>query len=90
MSRIGYEELNSLSGELLPEKMLLSLALSGADAHGPDDLPAGGDGKDGKVTVAYACQVQQTQASQGLLGALGLGSPASSTTTCVPAAVVRH
>ncbi|MDG5804781.1 hypothetical protein P9869_19320 [Streptomyces ossamyceticus] len=87
MSRIGYEELNSLSGELLPEKMLLSLALSGADAHGPDDLPAGGDGK---VTVAYACQVQQTQASQGLLAALGLGSPASTTMTCVPAAVIRH
>ncbi|BBC36238.1 hypothetical protein SGFS_075320 [Streptomyces graminofaciens] len=89
MSGIGYEELNALSGELLPERMLLSIVIIDNSTRNTYNFPSGGDGKGG-TTVAYACQAQQTQASGGLLAALGLGTPASSSMTCVPAAVVTR
>jgi hypothetical protein len=90
MSGIGYEELDALSGELLPGKMLLSIVIIDNSTHNTYNFPAGGDGKGGGATVAYACQAQQTQGSGGLLAALGLGTPASSSMTCIPAAVIAR
>jgi hypothetical protein len=70
--------------------MLLSIVIIDNSTHNTYNFPAGGDGKGGGVTVAYACQAQQTQGSQGLLAALGLGSAPSNSMTCVPAAVTTH
>lgn len=77
-------ELDALTGEILPERTVLSVATSGM-------APPGyvvHDGHGG--SVYYACQTTSTPGSQGLIGALGLGYPPSSTTTCMPAAIISH
>lgn len=72
MSAISYEELGALSGELLPERTVLGVV-----------TPAGGS--DGGATVTGICSINQSQATGGLVGALGLGAPAGQLQTCVPA-----
>ncbi|SRR5579875_577171 len=72
MSAISFAELEQVSGELLPARTVLSLvdALPGGGGHG--------------TTVAYACQATSSAGTPGLVGALGLGTPAHSGLTCVP------
>lgn len=77
-------ELDALTGEILPERTALSVATPGMTAP-PAPVSDGHGG-----TVYYACQTTSSPGSQGLIGALGLGSPPHSTTTCVPAAVTNH
>ncbi|WP_127356211.1 hypothetical protein [Actinacidiphila soli] len=93
MPDIGYEELNALSGELLPGRTLLSIVLISYDnsSHPTYNFPAGGGHKGGGATVVYACQAESVHGTPGLLGSLGLGSNnPSSSMTCVPAAVTTH
>lgn len=89
--------LHALDGEVLPERAALSLvtgnSLNPTAASAP--TPAGdpqqyvvSDGHGG--TVYYACQTTHTDGTGGVLGAVGLGRPASMTTTCMPAAVTSH
>ncbi|GGV70627.1 MULTISPECIES: hypothetical protein [Streptomyces] len=93
MSAVSYSELGELTGELLPERMLLSIIDVHVDNSRTYVFPAqgnGGGGESGGTTVAYACQATESQGTPGLLGALGLGSSPSSSMTCVPATVVTH
>jgi hypothetical protein len=93
MSDIGYEELNTLSAELLPGRTLLSIVLLTVDnSSHPTYNFSGGDGQGGGgATVVYACQAQRVDGTPGLLGSLGLGSNnPSNSVTCVPAAVTTH
>jgi hypothetical protein len=72
---LGYDELDRLTGEVLPDRMLMSVpALSMGD---------GGRG----VTVFYACQATWSGGTPGLLGTGLLAQPPNSTMTCVPAVV---
>ena len=84
--------LGSLNGELLPERAVMSLltiSVGGPPAEGSAAAPPQYMVSDGNgTTVYYACQTTHSAGTQGLLGALGLGQPPSTTTTCVPAAVV--
>lgn len=93
MSDIDYQELNALSGELLPGKTLLSLISFNIDdsSHTTYVFPEGGGGDGSGGTVAYACQAERVDGTPGLVGALGLGSNnPSSSMTCVPASSTVH
>ncbi|GHF10390.1 hypothetical protein GCM10017786_50080 [Amycolatopsis deserti] len=91
--------LHALEGDLLPERAALSLitpnvlspAADGGTGPAPAPDPQGyvvSDGHGG--TVYYACQTTHTDGTGGVLGAVGVGRPASTTTTCMPAAVTSH
>lgn len=93
MSAVSYEELNELSGDLLPERALLSLINLSISNIGSSSTTytyppaAGGQGS----TVAYACQATNSPGTPGLLGSLGLGSSSpQSTMTCIPAAITSR
>jgi hypothetical protein len=90
MSAVSFAELDCLSGELLPGRTVLSLigVIPGNVGSGTAHAVPGGGGHG--ATVAYACQAANSAATPGLVGALGLGEPAQSSLTCVPAAVVSH
>ncbi|TDE38698.1 hypothetical protein [Actinomadura sp. 6K520] len=75
---LSYAELDRLTPEILPERLLLSTA-----------LPRGGDGS-GTTTIVYACQATYSSGTTGLLGTGLLAQPASSTLTCVPGTVVHQ
>jgi hypothetical protein len=92
MTAVSYQELDSLSGELLPPRVLLSLINLTFDNRRYDvHMPEGGSGGgDGGTTVAYACQATTTQGTGGLIGSLGLGQAPGRTMTCIPAAVASH
>ncbi|QKW09814.1 hypothetical protein HUT18_28790 [Streptomyces sp. NA04227] len=96
MTAVSYGELESLDCELLPPRVLLSLVDLGFDGPGhatpgsDSPTPEGGGQGDTNTTVSYACQATTTQGTGGLIGALGLGQPPSSTITCVPAAVTSN
>lgn len=94
MSAVSFEELDQLAGELLPERTVLSLVTVVYNNTTNYTFPSGQSAAQGGgqgTTVADACQATNSPGTPGLLGSLGLGSSApSSSVTCVPAAVVSH
>ncbi|MCX4819036.1 hypothetical protein OG883_03775 [Streptomyces sp. NBC_01142] len=77
MSAVNFEELNNLTGELLPERAVLSaFGLGGG---------FGGDGGHGGGAIVSACAVQS--GSPEIIAGLPIGSYYSSV-TCTPAAVI--
>jgi hypothetical protein len=118
---ISFEGLDQLAGEVLPERLALSLiaiplldngstsaagagdtgstppagtsdagsssAAGSADAVSSSAAAGGSGGGERGTIVMSACQATSTPGTQGLLGALGLGTPPSSTLTCTPAVV---
>jgi hypothetical protein len=94
MSKISFEELDVLAGEMLPERAVLSTVvpfnnLGGAGTDGGSSSSsaavAPGAPSDQNGITASACQSQHTDGTPGLLGSLGLGSnnPGSGI-TCMP------
>ncbi|TMR03833.1 hypothetical protein ETD83_09530 [Actinomadura soli] len=95
MKSFSYSELDKLTGEVLPERAVLSTLLVGG--HGDNEnenfnLNHGGGhgGHDGGTTaVVPNCQAINNNPQGGLIGALGLSSnnPTSSF-TCASSSVV--
>jgi hypothetical protein len=94
MSTISFEELDGLSGELLPERSVLSVVTpfnnAGGGGHGGGSSSSaaafGGDGGHGGAISSSACQAPNNQGTAGLVGALGLGAQIpNSSLTCAPA-----
>jgi hypothetical protein len=97
---ISFGDLDLLAGEVLPERTVLSTLVTpfsnpGADADGGGSSSAaaaaagGGNGDNGGgTTVVSGCVNQQSQATSGLVGALGLGTPQQSSQTCTPVSTV--
>ncbi|MGX1501720.1 UNVERIFIED_CONTAM: hypothetical protein RKD43_000345 [Streptomyces graminofaciens] len=89
MSKISFEELDVLAGEMLPERAVLSTVVpfnnwggGGSSSSAVAIAPAASD-QNG--ITSSACTVQEVDGTPGLLGALGLGSNnPSSGMTCVP------
>ncbi|MBD2894467.1 hypothetical protein ABT299_08335 [Spirillospora sp. NPDC000708] len=84
----SYAELDRLSGEVLPERAVLSTLLAGGGDNGNKNLNLndGGSGAaDSEVT--YACQYTHSTGTPGLLGTGLLAESGYTTTTCVPVAV---
>ncbi|QKW06528.1 hypothetical protein HUT18_09050 [Streptomyces sp. NA04227] len=99
MNAITFEELDGLTGELLPERAVLSTVVpfnnagGGHDAGGASSsaVAVGGGDNGGGALSTSACQAQQVHGTPGLVGALGLGSNnPSNSLTCVPAATATH
>jgi hypothetical protein len=97
VSKISFEELDGLTGEMLPERSVLSTLAApfhgwGGGEGGSDSSSAaaafGGHGASDKSGFASnVCSSQQQGADKGLLG-LGLAStPATSQITCAPGSV---
>lgn len=96
MSKISFEELDVLAGEMLPERAVLSTVVpfnnwGGAGSEGGSSSSAaaaaaggGHGGGDQNGIVSSACHVRETGATTGLVGALGLGTPSSQSMTCLP------
>lgn len=79
MKTFSYDELDRLTGEILPERAVLSTVA----------FPLGGGDDQGTTTVLSACNTQNNQATGGLLGALGIpANGGSSSVSCTPAAAV--
>lgn len=95
-SRPSLAELDTLNGEILPERIALSAVttgspVSGGGGGGPAPAPAGYVMPDGHSAVAfYACQTTHTGGTGGLIGLVGLGDPPSTTVSCLPASVVSR
>ncbi|UUU33861.1 hypothetical protein JIX56_30685 [Streptomyces sp. CA-210063] len=70
MSKITFEELDGLTGEMLPERSVLSTF-------------APGGGNDGAI-VTNACVSHHVDTNPGLLGLNIAGTPAQSSITCAP------
>jgi hypothetical protein len=97
---ISFEGLDQLAGEVLPKRTVLSTLVtpfnspgagSAGDTSSSSAAAAGGSGGgDHGTTAMSACQSTWTGGTGGLLGALGLGTPPSSSVTCTPAAVSGH
>ncbi|MEV5506832.1 hypothetical protein [Streptomyces orinoci] len=102
---ISFEELDLISGEVLPERTVMGIVATpfnnpggdGAGAASSSSAAATGGGvfapapSDHGTTALSACQAIDHQGTPGLLGSLGLGSqnPAGGV-TCVPAAISSH
>ncbi|KAB2369558.1 hypothetical protein [Actinomadura montaniterrae] len=87
----SYDELDRLSGEVLPERAVLSTLLSGGGDNGNKNIninDGGSGGADGEV--AYACQYTHSTGTPGLLGTGLFAEPGYTTTTCVPVVVHHH
>lgn len=96
MSNISFEELEGLTGEMLPERQVLSTVVpfnNVGGGHGADGgssasssaVALGGGGSDQNGITSSACQAERVHGTPGLIGALGLGSNnPSSGMTCVP------
>ncbi|GHF95835.1 hypothetical protein [Streptomyces thermodiastaticus] len=98
MSAVSLEELGNLSGEVLPERSVLSTVVpfnnwgggaghDGGASSSSSALALGGHGDHHSVVTNSACQSTSTiTGGQGLTGALGLGSEYPyNNITCVPA-----
>ncbi|TDC66366.1 hypothetical protein E1200_16855 [Actinomadura sp. GC306] len=77
--KLTYADLDRLSGEVLPGRLLLSAA-------GPG--PGGGGG--GGTDVVYACQYTHSAGTSGLLGTGLLAQPATTTLTCFPVSIYHR
>ncbi|MGI5326417.1 hypothetical protein [Actinomadura nitritigenes] len=85
----SYAELDRLSGEVLPERAVLSTLLAGGGDNGSKNLNLNGDGSGAADSEAtYACQYTHSTGTPGLLGTGLLAESGYTTTTCVP--VVAH
>jgi hypothetical protein len=94
---ISIADLDRLSGELLPERSVLSVIevsnvyVGGRDVTGPTSTSTSGGsgGGDGAGSTALSsCTTTSSPGTPGLLGSLGLGSSQPYTSvTCTPAAV---
>ncbi|AJE81239.1 MULTISPECIES: hypothetical protein [Streptomyces] len=99
MNAITFEELDGLTGELLPERAVLSTVVPFNNAGGHDGggssssavaLGGGDSGNHGAISSS-ACQAQQVHGTPGLVGALGLGSNnPSASLTCVPTSLATY
>ncbi|MEV7384929.1 MULTISPECIES: hypothetical protein [unclassified Streptomyces] len=75
--------------------IIITLMLAGA-GQAPSWAADNGSGAsasataDHGTTVLSYCETINREATPGLLGALGLGTPAESTITCTPAAISSH
>ncbi|MBO0819798.1 MAG: hypothetical protein J2P26_02990 [Nocardiopsaceae bacterium] len=88
MASVSYSDLDSLAGELLPSRIVLSLIGISVDhnTYNTYQFPAQGDGNGHGSTVAFACN--SNDAPQGNNGLLGLfQTPAENSIQCVPASV---
>lgn len=100
MNAITFDELDGLTGEVLPERAVLSTVIpfnnlgAGHDGGGSSSSSAvalGGDSANHGAISNSACQAQQVQGTPGLLGSLGLGSNNPSTgLTCVPTSLATY
>jgi hypothetical protein len=81
MARMGYEELGRITGEVLPERAVLSMMAS--PGHGG-------------ATIAYACQgtTGGSSADPGTLAAVMqatvAAAPRGDSLQCFPAVVLNH
>ncbi|MWA00642.1 hypothetical protein F8568_009675 [Actinomadura sp. LD22] len=83
----SYAELDRLSGEVLPERAVLSTLLSGGD-NGNKNTNINDGGSGGADTeTSYACQYTHSTGTPGLLGTGLLAEAGYTTTTCVPVVV---
>jgi hypothetical protein len=97
VTNVSFAELEEMSGELLPERAVLSTVSTPFNNFSSGAAGGGGttvvvvDGGNHGATALSACTVTSTPGTPGLLGTLGLGSvnPGSSM-TCVPAAVSSY
>ena len=94
---ISFEGLDQLGGEVLPERTVLSTLVTPFNNPGAGDTSSssaaaagGSGGGDHGTTAMSACQSTWTGGTGGLIGALGLGTPPSSSVTCTPAAMSTH
>ncbi|MET9443061.1 hypothetical protein [Streptomyces sp. NPDC006610] len=98
MSKISFEELDVLAGEMLPERAVLSTVVpfnnwggggsEGGSSSSAAAVAGGGHGGDQNGISSSACHVQETDGTPGLLGSLGLGSNnPSQSMTCMPSQV---
>lgn len=93
MGSIDFTELARLSGEVLPQRTVLSTVTSFGDGGGGGSssaaaAAAGGDGGAGRgSSILSACQANNTPSSGGLLGAIGIPAQnPSQNQSCIPAA----
>ncbi|GAA0581659.1 MULTISPECIES: hypothetical protein [Actinomadura] len=70
--KLSYADLDRLSGEVLPGRLVLSSAGGG-----------GGGGTD----AVYACQYWHSAGTSGLLGTGLLAQPEETTLSCIPVSV---
>lgn len=103
MSTVSFQELDAITGELLPERTLLSTVTdfgggSGGSGSGSAAAAAAGGGgttivnfgDDGGAIGLSACHSSQSFGTPGLLGSLGLGSNNPTVSqTCTPALVAN-
>ncbi|QKG22005.1 hypothetical protein [Actinomadura verrucosospora] len=86
----SYAELDRLSGEVLPERAVLSTLLTGGGDNTSKNININDSGSgDPSTAVSYACQYSHSTGTPGLLGTGLLAEPGYTTTTCVPV-VVHH
>ncbi|HEU5029718.1 MAG TPA: hypothetical protein VFV01_32730 [Spirillospora sp.] len=88
----SYAELDRLSGEVLPERAVLSTLLAGGGGDNDNKNININDGGSGgaDTEVAYACQYTHSTGTPGLLGTGLFAEPGYTTTTCVPVVVHHH
>lgn len=80
----SYADLDQLTGEVLPERAVLSTVVTPFNNGGMG-------GGDHGATVSSACQSTHHEGTPGLLGSLGLGSNnPSQNLACTPAAIASH
>lgn len=84
MKSFSYAELDTISGELLPERAVLSVLMGGGNSfnNNNDDRFSGGSGS---TTVVNACQSNITHPDDGLLQLVGLHAQHDAASfTCEP------
>jgi hypothetical protein len=98
ITSITTAELAQLTGEVLPERAVLSTVAptnfggggSEASANAFALSPGGGD-HHASTVIAYSCVAANNQQNAGLLSVLGLGSQNPTVTLqCTPAAIVNN
>ncbi len=72
--KITYADLDRLSGEVLPGRLLLSAVGRGG----------------GGTEAVYACQYTHSAGTSGLLGTGLLAQPEQTTLTCFPVSIYHH
>ncbi|WP_018656783.1 hypothetical protein [Actinomadura flavalba] len=88
MKAFSYAELESLTGEVLPERAVLSTMLAGGDSYNNAGNHGGGHGP-GSTVVMNACQSNISRPDSGLLQLVGLHAQNdASSFTCVPGTAV--
>ncbi|WP_127356210.1 hypothetical protein [Actinacidiphila soli] len=81
MSKISFEELDGLTGEMLPERSVLSTLAAPFHGWGGGE---GGAASDQNGIVSNACQSQNITGTPGLTTLLFGSNVPSSSLTCMP------